>query len=97
MCAGQCICAEWNLPGIYFQRGECYLQDKPKYPSGNKLQFCKLIVRGEVKGSVKIGFIMNYRHEVRFDKFLLTVTPFEKDSLKLCVLTSYLSDSDCIS
>ena len=34
MCAGQCICTEWNLPGVHFQRGECYLPNQPECSSG---------------------------------------------------------------
>ena len=34
MCAGQCICTEWNLPGVCFQRGECYLPNQPECSSG---------------------------------------------------------------
>ena len=46
MCAGQCICTEWNLPGVHFQRGECYLPNQPECSSG-KVMSINLQKNGE--------------------------------------------------
>ena len=51
MCAGQCICTEWNLPGVHFQRGECYLPNQPECSSG------KIISINMQKMEKKLSFV----------------------------------------
>lgn len=51
MCAGQCICTEWNFPGVHFQRGECYLSNQPECSSG------KVMSINMQKNGQKLSFV----------------------------------------